>query len=178
MVAKTHAVRDDSQPIQPGGDRLADRVAFIVYGTIAVLAAVGGLGLESQDLKASEAAVVLIIVALAAALGHSMWRVVRARAGHVVELGPSRELRELIRSWPILAAGLPGAISMLLAIGVWSVSTGLRVAEGLGVAVLLAAGLLTGRLAGASRLRQLGYVLALPCAGLLIVALEVAAHHV
>ena len=67
---------------------------------------------------------------------------------------------------------------MVLAIGVWSVSTGLWVAQALGITVLLVAGLLTGRLAGASRLRQLGYVLALPCAGLLIVALEVAAHHV
>ncbi len=177
MVRKTHAV-DNSQPSEDGHDRLAERVAFVVYGTIAVLAAVGGLSLESQDLGASEAAIVLIIVALAAALGHSMWRAVRARARQDLEPGRSRELHELVRSWPILATGLPGAISMVLAIDVWSVSTGLWVAQALGITVLLVAGLLTGRLAGATRLRQLGYVLALPCAGLLIVALEVAAHHV
>jgi len=34
------------------------------------------------------------------------------------------------------------------------------------------------RLAGATRSGQLVYVLALPCAGLVIVALEVAAHYV
>ncbi|MGZ4301212.1 MAG: hypothetical protein ACXVE1_05910 [Gaiellaceae bacterium] len=32
-------------------NQLADRVAFIVYGSITVLAAVGGLILESQSLK-------------------------------------------------------------------------------------------------------------------------------
>ncbi len=169
---------DDSQPAGHAEDYLADLVAFVVYGTIAVLAAVGGLSLESEALKAPEAAATLIIVAVAASLGHSMWRVVRARARQDPEPKRSHEIHELLRSWPIVAAGVPGAISMVLALGVWSVSTGLRVAQGLGIAVLLGAGLLTGRLAGASRLRQLGFVLALPFIGLLIVALEVAAHHI
>ena len=160
-----------------GQEARADRVAFVVYGTIAVLAAVGGLSLESGSLKALEAAEVVVIVAVAASLGHSMWRVVRARARRDVHTGRSRELHELLRSWPIVAAGLPEAVALLLALGVWSVSTGLRVAQGVGVAVLLGAGLVTGRLAGETRLRQIGYVLALPCVGLLIVALEVAAHH-
>jgi hypothetical protein len=170
-------VSDESQRSEHSHNYLADRVAFVVYGTIAVLAAVGGLSLESAALKAPEAAAVLIVVAVAAALGHSLWRVVRARARQQPEPEGSHEVHELLRSWPIVAAGLPETIAMVLALGVWSVSTGLRVAEGLGIAVLLVAGLLTGRMAGATRLRQLGYVLALPAVGLLIVALEVAAHH-
>ena len=49
---------------------------------------------------------------------------------------------------------------------------------GPGVAVLLAAGLLTAHLAGeVSRGRQLVYVFALPYVGLVIVGLEVAAHE-
>ncbi len=170
---------DESQPSERADDLLADWVAFIVYGTITVLAAVGGLRLESQSLKALEAAAVLVVVAVAAWLAHSMWRVVSARARQDPEPERSHELHEVLRSWPIVASGLPGAASMVLAaVGTWSVATGLQVAQGLGVGLLFAAGLLTARLAEATRSRQLVYVLALPCAGLLIVALEVAAHHV
>jgi hypothetical protein len=76
-------------------------------------------------------------------------------------------------------SGLPGATALLLAgAGAWSVTTGLRIAQALGVGVLLGAGLLTARLAGARRSRQLVYVIALPSVGLVIVFLEVAAHHV
>jgi hypothetical protein len=158
---------------------LADGVAFVVYGSITVLAAVGGLRLESESLKAPEAAAVLIIVAVAAWLAHSMWRVVRARARHGPAPDRSRELHELLRSWPILASGLPGATAIVLAAaGAWSVATGLEIAEALGIVVLFAAGLVTARLAGATGSRLLVYVIALPTVGLVIVALEVAAHHV
>ena len=158
---------------------LADRVAFVVYGSINVLAAVGGLRLESQALRARQAAAVVIVVAVAAWLAHSMWRVVRARARQEPEPERSHELHELLRSCPIVASGLPGATALVLAgAGAWSVATGLRIAQGLGVGVLFAAGLLTARLAGASRSRQLVYVIALPGVGLVIVLLEVAAHHV
>lgn len=160
-------------------DRLADWVAFVVYGSIGVLAAVGGLRLESQSLKAVQAAAVLIVIAISAWLAHSLWRVVRARARQDPEPERSHELHELVRSWPILASGLPGTAALLLAgTGAWSVETGLRIAQGLGVGVLFAAGLLTARLAGATRSRQLVYVIALPSVGLVIVAMEVAAHHV
>lgn len=67
---------------------------------------------------------------------------------------------------------------MLAGAGLWSVAAGLRIAQGLGVGVLFAAGLLTARLAGATRSRQLVYVIALPSVGLVIVALEVAAHRI
>ncbi len=60
----------------------------------------------------------------------------------------------------------------------WSVSVGLRIAQGFGVAVLLGAGFLTARLAGETVFQELIYVIALPGVGLLIVALEVAAHEV
>ena len=160
----------------------ADWVAFVVYGTISVLAAIGGLRLEAHELKAPQAAAVVIVVALAAWLAHSMWRVVTARARLDrldLEAGRSRELHELLRSWPILASGLPGATALVLAgAGLCSVAVGLRIAQGLGVGVLFAAGLLTARLAGATRSRQLIYVIALPSVGLVIVALEVAAHQV
>jgi len=156
----------------------ADWVSFVVYGTIAVLAAVGGLALESQALHAVEAAVVLIVVAVSASLAHSMWRVVGARARRDVVPERSHELHELLRSWPIVASGLPAALVMLLtAAAASSVAMGLEIAQGLGVVVLLAAGFITARLAGVSRSRQLVYTLTLPCVGLAIVALEVAAHH-
>jgi hypothetical protein len=144
-----------------------------------VLAAVGGLELEAESLKALQAAAVLVVVAVAAWLAHSMWRVVRARARQDTVPDRSHEVHELLRSWPILASALPGGAALVLATaGVWSVAKGLQIAQGLGVGVLLAAGLLTARLAGETRSRQLVYLIALPSVGLLIVAMEVAAHHI
>jgi hypothetical protein len=121
---------EESQLNERAHSRLADGVAFVVYGSINVLAAVGGLRLESQALRARQAAAVVIVVAVAAWLAHSIWRVVRARARQEPEPGRSRELHELLRSWPILASGLPGTAALLLAGGgAWSVATGLRVAQ-------------------------------------------------
>ena len=169
----------ESQSSEHAHNQLADRVAFVVYGSITVLAAVGGLTLESQSLKPRQAAAVLIVVAVSAWLAHSMWRVVRARARQDPEPEGSHELHELLRSWPILLSGLPGTTSLVLAAaGAWSVAVGLRIAQGLGVAVLFGAAFLTARLAGATRSRQLIYVIALPSVGLVIVALEVGAHHI
>src|SRR6059036_3643299 len=131
------ALSVESRLSEHAQNRLADRVAFLVYGSITVLAAVGGLRLESQSLKALQAAAVLLVVGVAAWLSHSMWRVVRARARQDVEPEQPRELHELLRSWPILASGLPGTAALVLAAaGAWSVGTGLRLAQGLGVAVL------------------------------------------
>ena len=170
---------DESELSEQARHHLADRVAFVVYGTITVLAAVGGLKLEAQTLQAVQAAAVLMVVALAAWMAHSMWRVIRARAGQDPEPERIRELHELLRSWPVVASGLPGAtVMMLAAADAWSVSTGLRLAQALGVAALLVAGLLTARLANVSRSRQIVYVFALPLTGLAIVALEVVAHEV
>ena len=175
---------DETQLSERAHNHLADWVAFVVYGSITVLAAIGGLILEAESVKALQAAAVLIVVAVAAWLAHSMWRVVRARARQDTEPEHSYELRsyelhELLRSWPIIASGLPGAIALLLAeAGAWSVASGLRIAQGLSVGVLFVSGLLTARLAGAGRSQQLIYIIALPGVGLLIVALEVAAHRI
>jgi hypothetical protein len=160
-------------------NHLADQVAFVVYGTIAVLAAVGGLALEAHTLHARQAAAVLLVIAFAAWLSHSMWRVVRVRGRREAEPERSHEVHELVRSWAILASGLPGALVMFLsAVGAWSVGTALAIAQGLGVAVLLVAGLITAHLAGATGSRRLAFVIVLPFVGALIVALEVAAHKV
>jgi hypothetical protein len=172
-------VSAETQLSEHARNQWADRVAFIVYGSITLLAAVGGLILESQSLKPWQAAAVLIVIAISAWLAHSTWRAVRARARQDPEPERSHELHELLRSWPILLAGLPGTTSLVLAAaGAWSVAVGLRIAQGLGVAVLFGAAFLTARLAGATRSQQLIYLIALPSVGLVIVALEVGAHHI
>jgi hypothetical protein len=172
-------VWDESQLNEEARRHLADRVAFVVYGTITVLAAVGGLKLEAQTLQAVQAAAVLMVVALAAWMAHSLWRVVGARARREPEPERSHELHELLRSWPVVASGLPGAAVMVLAaIGLWSVAIGLRVAQGLGIVILFGAGLATAHLAGTTRPRHVVFALGLPSVGLVIVGLEVAAHHV
>jgi hypothetical protein len=170
---------DESLRAAQARNHLADQVAFVIYGTIAVLAAVGGLALEAHTLHARQAAAVLLVIAFAAWLSHSMWRVVRVRGRREPEPERSHEVHELLRSWAILASGLPGAFVMLLAaLGTWSVATGLVIAQGAGVAVLLVAGFVTAHLAGASGRRRLAFVIVLPFVGALIVALEVAAHKV
>jgi hypothetical protein len=58
-------VGDGSQPSKHADGVLADGAAFVVYGTITVLAVLGGLRLESQSLKALQAAAVLVVAALA-----------------------------------------------------------------------------------------------------------------
>ncbi len=109
-----------------------------------MLAAVGGQAIEARTLHAQHAAAVLIVVSFAAWLSHTMWRVVRARSRRDPEPERSHEVHELLRSWMILATGLHGALVMLTAaIGPCSVATGLVIAQGLGVAVLFAAGLVT-----------------------------------
>lgn len=169
----------ESQLSEHARNQLADQVAFIVYGSITVLAAVGGLVLESQSLKPWQAAAVLIVIAISAWLAHSTWRAVRARARRDPEPEGSHELHELLRSWPILLSGLPGTTALgLAATGAWSVAAGLRIAQGLGVAVLFGAAFLTASLARATGSRRLIYVIALPSVGLVIVAMEVAAHHI
>jgi hypothetical protein len=172
-------VSDASQTSEDRRDEWADWAAFLVYGSINVLAAVGGLRLESDSLKARQAAAVVVVVAVAVWLAHTMWRVVRARGRRDPEPERSHELYELLRSWPILVSGLPGVIALLLAaLGAWSVATGLRIAQALGIAILFGAGLATARLAGVTRSRQVLYMVALPSVGVVIVLLEVAAHHV
>lgn len=170
---------EESLRVEQARNHLADQVAFVVYGTIAVLAAVGGLALEAHSLHPRQAAAVVVVVAFAAWLSHSIWRVVRVRGRREPEPERSHEIHELLRSWAILASGLPGAAVMLVAaVGSWSVATGLAVAQGLGVAVLFVAGFVTAHLAGATRARRLVFVVTLPAVGLLIVGLEVAAHKV
>ena len=170
---------DESPRATQARNHLADQVAFVGYGTIAVVAAVGGVALEAHTLHARQAAAVLLVIAFAAWLSHSMWRVVRVRGRREPEPERSHEVHELLRSWAILASGLHGAFVMsLAAAGAWSVATGLEIAQGVGVAVLFVAGLVTAHLAGATGARRLAFVIVLPFVGALIVALEVAAHKV
>ena len=91
--------------------QLADMVSFVVYGTIAVLAAVGGLALEARTLHAQQAAAVLLVVSFAAWLSHTMWRVVRARSRRDPEPERSHEVHELLparaRVFHISSKGFP-----------------------------------------------------------------------
>jgi hypothetical protein len=89
---------------------LADRVAFVVYRTIVVMATVGGLALEAEALHPLQAAAVLIVVTVAAWMAHRKWRVVRASGRREPVPDRSHEVHELLRAWPIVASGLPDAV--------------------------------------------------------------------
>jgi hypothetical protein len=178
-MKETSSVSNDAQPDDPGPSPLAEGVGFVVYGTVATLAGVGALELEAGHLRPGETAVALLVVVLAAWMGHTLWRVVTARALRTPPQRLPHETRELRRSWPIPAAALPEVVvTALAATGWWSVTTGLQLAQGLGIAVLFGAGVLTARLEGASRGRLLAYACLLPSVGAVIVALEVGAHRV
>jgi hypothetical protein len=177
-MKETSRVSNEPKPGEHVDRRLGEGVGFVVYGTLATLAGVGALRLETGHLRALETAAALLVIAFAAWMGHTLWRVVTARALRTPPQRLPHELHELRRSWPIMASALPeAAVTALAAAGGWSVATGLEIAQGIGIAVLFVAGVLTARLTGASRGQLLVYAFVLPAVGAVIVGLEVAAHR-
>jgi hypothetical protein len=148
-----------------------------VYGTIATLVAIGGLTFEYRPDPLSAGGVV-IVGAVAIWLAHAVSHLVADWAAQEQPFTVRTVLARLRQSSPIVSAAIPAtAVVALSWTGIWSVSTGLWVGEGVGVVALAAVGVLTaGGSQRAPGLRIL-YVVVLVVVGLFIVGLEVGAHH-
>jgi hypothetical protein len=81
-------------------------------------------------------------------------------------------------SWMIVVAAVPATVVMVLSgLGLWSVSTGLSLANGTAVVSLAVVGVLVGRVSGMTLWSRVRYVVILTVIGTAIVALEAGAHR-
>lgn len=160
-----------------GGERASNWLADYVYGTIATLVAILGLSFEPHP-DALSAGAVIIIGAIAIWLAHGLSQVMAERRRRPAMTIPLRDVAaEFASSWAIVSAAVPATIVMLLAeVGVYSTTTGLRVAQIVGVLALATVGIVTAGGPQRSVYRRVGYVTLVTGVGVLIVLLESAAH--
>lgn len=93
-------------------------------------------------------------------------------------LDPLELAETLAGSWPIVVAGFILAIpSLLVGLGVWNLSIGLRISNLLGVVILALVGFLAGVISEETWLRRLLLALMSAGLGLVVVAVEFVVHH-
>ncbi len=154
---------------------MAGWFADYVYGTIATLVAILGLTFETHP-DALTAGAVIIVGAIAIWLAHGLSLVVAVRSRRVDPMPLADIVAEFTSSWAIVSAAVPATVVMLLAeAGVYSTSTGLAIAQVVGVLALAAVGVAT---AGRHRppVRRIAYVALLTGVGVLIVLMEAGVH--
>jgi hypothetical protein len=157
-------------------DRAFERLADYVYGTIATLVAILGLTFDTHP-DALTAGAVIIVGAVAIWLAHGLSQLVAERSRQAGSMPLADIVAEFRTSWPIVSAAVPATLVMLMAeFGVYSTSTGLGIAQIVGVLALAGVGVAT---AGGSKrpvVRRIGYVALVTGVGVLIVVMEAAAH--
>jgi len=155
-----------------------EKYAEYVYGTIGVMVAVAGLNAGSHDVRAANAVIVIVIGALATWFAHAFSQLVGERVKRQGPVPREKVLAAFSTSWMIVMAALPAtAVTVLAALGAWSVSTSLSPANALAVASLAVVGVLVGRVSALSGWSRLRYVVILTVVGMAIVALEAGAHR-
>jgi hypothetical protein len=175
----SHALRGqvpDHQDARPA--TRAEKLGLVVYGTIAVLASIGGLSLETSALDARAAGGVVAVATISVWLAHTMSQMVGDGARRTAPREIPRRLRQLARTWPVLAAALPplAVLATASAAGA-SIAVALELAETTGVLMLAAVGAATARRSHLGWVDGLVHLAILTVVGLAIVTLEVAAHH-
>ncbi|PPL20296.1 hypothetical protein [Microterricola pindariensis] len=156
---------------------LADRLREQVYVTFTGLAVIIALQSHAHDLTGQAAATTLSItvfgVLLAAFIAEVITHMIVGSA-----LPDRAEVTHMLRS-TVGAVGivvLPILALVLAAVGVWSVTTALTIASVLLIATLVAVVFLAIRRTAIGPWQQLAVLLALALLGVLVLALEVAAH--
>jgi hypothetical protein len=175
----SHALRGqapDHQDARPATG--AEQLGLVVYGTIAVLASIGGLSFETAALDARAAASIVTIATISVWLAHTVSQMVGDGARRTAPLEVPHRLRQLGRTWPVLAAALPplAVLAVASAAGA-AIGVALELAETTGVLMLAAVGVATSRRSHLGTIDGLVHVAILTVVGLAIVTLEVAAHH-
>ena len=166
----------DAERQLQGSHSRAGWLSDYVYGTIATLVAMLGLTFEAHP-NALSACGVIVVGALAIWMAHAVSELVGIRARHHQVLPWRLMVAEFRGSWSIVAAAAPGTFVMALAaFGLFRATTGLKLAEVVGVASLAVVGIGTAAVSGVSRWRQAFYVIAVTGVGVFIVLLEGAVH--
>jgi len=123
-----------------------EKYAEYVYGTIGVMVAVAGLNAGAHDVRATNAVVVVLIGALATWFAHAFSHLVGERVKRQGPVPRERIVAAFATSWMIVVAAVPATVVMVLSgLGLWSVSTGLSLANGTAVVSLAVVGVLVGR---------------------------------
>jgi hypothetical protein len=161
---------------EPEGVHPRQWLADYVYGSISTLVAIAGLTFETHPQPLTSGAVV-VVGAVAIWLAHAVSRLVMTRSWQQLTFSARDLLDQLVGTWSILAAAIPGtAIFGLAAAGLWSVKTAFALAEVVGALSLAVVGFGT---AGGRDLplgRRLFYAAGLTTVGVAIVALELVVH--
>ena len=124
------------------------------------------------------AALVVFVGAVAVWLAHSFSEVVAERIRLKHRVGLTGTVVLLRSSWPIVSAALPSAAVICLGwIGLWAVSTSLRVSTALAVVALAFAGWVAARVAGERGLAVGFDTVAAAALGIAIALLEFAVTH-
>jgi hypothetical protein len=150
----------------------ADRLAGYVTGVIATLVAIGGLYLVKR-LEATTAMAIIAAGTISIWIGRTSFRLVMLQVGGHVGSCVPEGFAELGRSWPVVLAAIPPVASLACAaIGLWSVTVGLHVAQVLGIGGLIGAGYVTGRRLRVGGWALASYVMWLALSGLLVAGIE------
>lgn len=162
----------------PGRHVTGEKYAEYVYGTIGVMVAVAGLNAGAHDVRATNAVVVILIGALATWFAHAFSHLVGERVKRQGPVPREKVLAAFTTSWMIVVAALPATVVMVAAgLGLWSVSAGLSLANGIAIVSLAVVGVLVGRVSRMAWWPRVRYVLILTVIGTAIVALEAGAHR-
>jgi hypothetical protein len=156
---------------------MGERLGGFVYGTVVVLAIIATGGRAYPDEPGYIAALVLVttgVLWLAHVYAHGLAHSV----GHGEHLS-SAELRHIARrELSIVEAGVPPVVALVLgAAGVFDADTAVWIAIGLGLAVLVAQGVIFARVEELGLAGTMGVVAANLALGLLLVLLKAFISH-
>ena len=154
----------------------AEWAANYVYGVITTLVIAGSEGLANRPNPLSVVGVIVVGVG-GIWLAHAFSRLVGDWIGEE-RMRFSLVWERLRHSWPILSAALPAGLAVgLAAAGVYSVATGLWVAEYLGVGALALIGCWAALVSDRSPVARVAFPVVLVALGWSIIGLELAAKH-
>ena len=165
-------------------DPSSERAQAFIYGTITTLVAMAGLELVGEPTVGAVAAIV-VASAVATWLAHSYATLI---GRGLIASGATAQsnLRAVARTWasamhasaPILYAAIPALVGFALAgLGLWSLTTAIRLGNLAGIVIMGATSVAAARAHHATRLAQVLSVVVTTVLGLLIVAVEYAVHH-
>ena len=163
----------NSSPKRFDGHKLSE----FVYGTVAGMVAISGLD-GGHGASWLQTGAIILFGSAAIWLAHSYALLVGHRIASAQQV-TGRDLANFLSgSWPIVVAGfvlclpLPGT-----ALGIWSLSTALRISGFLGLAMLALVGILSGIASKETWPRRLFLAFVSTALGLFVLIVELLAHH-
>ena len=156
---------------------MGERLAGFVYGTIVVLAVIVG-GAKAYPQHAEVIAAMVAVTTLVFWLSHVYAHALAYSVGHNEHLSLD-ELRHIARrEAALIEAGVPSIAALVLgAFGVISTKAAVWIALGLGLAVLVAQGIMFARVERLSWLGTAGVIAANLCLGLMLIGLKLLVTH-